>query len=298
MNDKVMENLGRMVALADRSADEGQMTLNKLLEAAVYAQTRRAGWQYRPQVTKARMVTELAVVIEVLEEDDRLTEVTAALKQGLEALESQWGGYNAPDAFVCRICGHMTLGQPKDRCPDCGAWAGSFREFVAFFKRDNMQPLNPEDVVDLLERNGASLARLVDGLSEEAMHRELVSGEWSIRDHMAHFYDTQEMMDTRVNLMLEHDDPDLAALAVFKLATEKDRHPPTARGILQGFLDARSKTVAKLRERPLSDLYRTGQHSSFGQLTVIRQVAYMVYHELDHLPQIEALCDQARDQWP
>ena len=27
--------------------------------------------------------------------------------------------------------------------------------------------------------------------------------EWSIRDHVAHFYDAQEMLDTRLELMLE-----------------------------------------------------------------------------------------------
>jgi uncharacterized protein (DUF488 family) len=95
--------------------------------------------------------------------------------------------------------------------------------------------------------------------------------------------------------MLEHDNPDLTALAVFKPAKQEDRHPPTARGILQDFVKARSKTVVTLRDRSLEELYRTGHHSAFGQLTIIRQFSYMVFHELDHLPEIEALCRQARD---
>lgn len=299
MNDEIEENIGRMVSLAERFADEGQLTLNKLVEAAVYAQSRRAGWQYRPQVTRERMQVELAAVLQDLEQDDFMSDLSAAMKRGLEAMESGRGDamlrYGAPDVFVCRPCGHVALGQAPDRCPDCGAWPGSFREFVAFFKRDNMQPVIPNDVLDLLESNAANLAMLVEGLSEEAMNRDLVSGAWSIRDHIAHFYDTQQMLDTRVNLMLDHDDPDLEAMAVSELATQADRHPPTARGILQAFVEARSKTVAALRARPLDDLYRTGQHSSFGQLTIIRQASYMVFHELDHLPEIEKLSRQARD---
>ena len=299
MNDEIKENIGRMVALAERFADEGKMNMNKLVEAAIYSQIRRTGWQYRPQVTKERITAELATVIHDLEQDDLMADLSAALRRGLNALESGRDDamlrYSAPDCFVCRSCGHVALGQPPDRCPDCGYWPGGFREFVAFFKRDNMQPVNPNDILDLLESNATNLAMLVEGLSEEAMNHELVSGEWSIRDHIAHFYDTQQMMDTRVNLMLEHDNPDLAALAVYKLAKQEDRHPPTARGILQGFVEARSKTVVILRERPLEDLYRTGHHSTFGQLTIIRQVSYMVFHELDHLPEIEALCRQARN---
>ena len=71
--------------------------------------------------------------------------------------------------------------------------------------------------------------------------------------------------------------------------------PPTARGILQAFVDARTKTVAKLRGRPFEDLHHTGQHSSFGQLSTIRQTSYLAFREQDHLPEIEALCRQARE---
>ncbi len=54
------EGIPRMVALAERFAAEGQMNLNKLLEAVVYAQTRRAAWRYRPEVNAGRMQAELA----------------------------------------------------------------------------------------------------------------------------------------------------------------------------------------------------------------------------------------------
>ncbi len=39
--DRLIE-IGRMVALAERFASEGQMNLNKVLEAIAYAQIRRA----------------------------------------------------------------------------------------------------------------------------------------------------------------------------------------------------------------------------------------------------------------
>ena len=91
-------------------------------------------------------------------------------------------------------------------------------------------------------------------------------------------------------VMLNHEDPDLTAYAVYELATEKERHPETAREIVEVFSQKRLSCVRRLREIPLNDLYRTGRHPSFGQLTVIRQVAYMANHEQDHLPEIEALC--------
>ena len=42
-----MNSIARLVALAERCAAEGQMNLNKLVEAAIYAEIRRAGWLYR-----------------------------------------------------------------------------------------------------------------------------------------------------------------------------------------------------------------------------------------------------------
>jgi hypothetical protein len=239
------------------------------------------------------MQDELVNAIRTLRNSDISTDLIAAMEIGLSALQTNRGGDmmsdEAPDVFVCRKCGHITLGKPPDHCPVCVAWPGRFRKFVAFFNRDNTEPLNPTAVLDLLAENADELERLVDGISEESMNRQPADDVWSIRDHIAHFYDTQEMLDTRVDLMLEYDDPDLAAMAIYEFATEADRHPDTAQGTLETFHQNREACVARLREQPLSNLYRTGRHPEFGDLTILRQAAYMAYHEQVHLPEIEAL---------
>ena len=97
------------------------------------------------------------------------------------------------------------------------------------------------------------------------------------------------MLDARLDLMLEQDDPEIAALAIFDYATEGERHPFPTSEMLAKFLDDRSRTVARLEELPLKDLWRTGRHSEFGQMTILRQVAYLAYHEQTHLPEIEEL---------
>ena len=292
-----IRELARLTALAERFADEGQMNLNKLVEAAVYAKIRRAGWKHRPQISKDMMQDELINAVQALRQDGAAPELVVAMEIGLHALQTGRGGDmmrdEAPDVFVCRACGHTALGQPPDHCPDCGAWPGRFRRFVAFFNQDNIEPLNPTAVLDLLAENGDELAGLVDELSEETANRQPADDVWSIRDHIAHFYDTQGMLDTRVDLMLNHDHPDLSALAVYEFATEADRHPTTARGILETFCRKREACVARLRERPLSDMYRTGQHPEFGELTILRQAAYLAFHEQVHLAEIEALCREA-----
>jgi hypothetical protein len=54
-----VDYIPRLVALAERCVAEGQMNLNKLLEAAIYAKTRRAGWGFRPKVSAESMLLEL-----------------------------------------------------------------------------------------------------------------------------------------------------------------------------------------------------------------------------------------------
>jgi len=288
--------IGRLVALAERLASEGQMNLNKLVEAAIYAKVRRAGWHYRPQVMVAMMQPELEASIQGLKQDNLVPELIAALETGRQALAERRPAdlliEEAPDAFVCRTCGHGALGSPPDRCPGCKSWSGRFRKFVAFFNGDNIEPIDPMEVLSLLARSADELERLVNGLSEEQLTRAPAGRDWSICDHIAHFYDTQEMLDTRINLMLEHDNPELIALAVYEFATEQERHPASVHSMLAEFHDKRMKCIARLESLPLKDLWRPGRHPEFGQLTILRQAAYLAYHEQTHLPEIEALRNQ------
>ena len=287
------EGIPRMVALAERSAAEGQMNLNKLLEAAVYAQTRRAAWRYRPEVTVGTMQVELEASLQFLEREDISSELVGAMEKGYQGLVQERNTdlqlSDAPDAFVCRTCGHLALEKVPDRCPDCGSWLGRFRKFVAYFNGDNMEPINPVEVIHMFTRNAEDLQLLVDGLSEEQLTQKPAENEWSIRDHVAHFYDAQEMLDTRLELMLKDDDPDLVAVAIYDYATEEEGRPATTDEMLAEFLELRAESISTLEALPLKDLWRTGKHSEFGQITILRQVAYLAYHEQTHLAEIEAL---------
>ena len=299
MNNQVVDRLNhisRMIALAGRFASEGQMNLSKTLEAIAYVQMRRASWNYRPEITAQTMHSELAQCLADMRKEGASSDLIAVLETGQRALEEKRGSdlmiEEAPDIFVCRTCGYATLQRTPASCPDCGAWSDSFRKFVAFFNRDNFEPDNPVDTLSLLQKNAVDLKRLAEPLSEEKLVQKPNERDWSIREHIAHFYDTQVMLDTRVKLMLEHDNPELVALAVYEFATDDGRHPQTAHEILAAFVDKRTKCVSKLQALPIEDLWRPGQHPEFGQLTILRQAAYLAYHELSHLSEIEALCLQ------
>lgn len=288
-----LNDIGRIIALAERFASEGQMNLNKILEAIAYSQIRRASWNYHPEITPQTMLIELAQCLDDIRKAGVSPDLVAALETGQRALEEKRGAdlliEEAQDVFVCRKCGYTNLESAPAHCPDCSAWSSSFRKFVAFFNRDNTEPDNPLDALSLLQKNADDLKRLTQPLSEEQLTQRPNENDWSIREHTAHFYDTQVMLDTRVKLMLEHDNPDLVALAVYEFATDDGRHPTTTHEILSAFVDKRTKCVNKLLNIPFEDLWRPGHHPEFGQLSILRQAAYLAYHEVSHLSEIEAL---------
>jgi rubrerythrin len=292
----LLHGLARLIAAAERFSSEGKMNLNKLAEAAVYASVRRAGWRYRPLVTVDSMQAELEASLQVLRQDGLSPELMTALETGLKTLVGDRQDdlliEEAPDVFVCRTCGYAALGSAPDHCPDCGAWPGRFRKFVAFFNGDNFEPTDPTEVLDLLARNADALSALVGDLSEDVTSRKPADDIWSIHEHVAHFYDTQELLDTRIDLMLTQDNPELAAVAVYEFATKPDRHQTSTQAILSAFHDRRVSCVARLKSLPLKDWWHPGWHPEFGRLTILRQAAYMAQHEQTHFPDIEALRKQ------
>ena len=286
-------NIARVSAAADRSADEGYMNLNKLLEAGIYSQIKRAAWNYEPKVTRQTLPAELKTSLSFLAEHNSDQDLLAVIEKGYQGIIDQRAtdflDSEAPDIFVCRTCGYLSFSEPPDHCPDCGSWPGRFRKFVAVFNMDNYEPINPMGVIQLFAQNAEDLTGLVNGLSEDVLTKKPGQDEWSLRDHVAHFYDAQEMLDTRLDLMLKHEDPELEAMAIYENAAKDQGRSDSTHDMLEQFLAHRRQSIATLEGLPLKDLWRTGRHSEFGRITIIRQVAYLAYHEQSHLPEIEDL---------
>jgi hypothetical protein len=133
---------GRLVALAERCASEGQMNLNKLLEAAVYAMTRRAGWRYRPPVTRDAMLQELESAIRQLRDESPAPALVGMLEAGLQALIARRGSdlltEEAPDVFVCRTWACRAGNRPTS--VPTRLLAGPFPQVRGIFSGDNRSP--------------------------------------------------------------------------------------------------------------------------------------------------------------
>jgi hypothetical protein len=157
------------------------------------------------------------------------------------------------------------------------------------FNGDNYEPIDPTLILALLVDNAEQLAELTHDLSEDLLQRRPDSDTWSIREHVSHFYDTQEMLERRMDLILNEEEPDLSAAAPYISATENTGRPSSTQEIVERFCTRRKDSVAYLRKRSLTDLWRSGNHPEFGRISLLRQLCYFAFHEQSHLPAIETL---------
>jgi len=282
------ESVVHLLALASRLEGEGQYNLAKICRAAVEAAGRSAA-HGRPLPSDKGTV--LAHIQQALADLGNLgidASVVDAMRSGAAAFaEGRAPDYaTTPNPCVCRVCGHMTLAQPSQPCPSCGAWPDTFQQFFPVYWFDLLDPFS---AIKRLQQTPVEAEALLDGLSEEAMNRPPAAGEWAIRNIVTHMRDAQGVLAFRLDLLLEQENPELEMKFVWTWANRDDAKPPAVRDIFAEYKEQRAAIVAKLQSIPLAAWWRTGRHQEFGVVTVRQQVSYFASHELTHLPEIAAL---------
>lgn len=274
-NATAMFSLQRVAALALYAGQEGQINLHKLLEAAIYAATRSATTSDRKGMTFAALSPVLA--------DLRTLGIAPALIDVLEHAQATItaGGVplieEAPDVFVCRVCGHTALASAPSRCPTCNAWPATFRHFAGIFNVDNPDPLAS---LALLAQGPDVVAGLIGGLPEATLIAVPAPDAWSLKRALQHLVDAQSVLVGRIDRMLAEEDPPLVMESVWeRAAAAQDTH-----SMLDDFRRTRSATVALLEALPMKAWGRTGRHTEFGRVTLLQQVGYFAYHEAFHFP--------------
>lgn len=280
------DTLVHLLALASRMEGEGYYNVAKLLRASADATLRRTAYRLNLPTGLSnlhgevgRAAGELAALSCGPDVLDAFKAGQAALKAGRLPLIEEM-----PNPFVCRTCGYLLVERPTGRCPICGAWPESFQEFMPNYWFD---ALDPFQAVERLRRTPDEVAALVHGLSEEAMNRQPAPGEWSLRQVVIHLHDAQKVLHTRVDLLMSHDHPSLAAQAVFEWAAQAK--PATTHDVFAEYTQLRGEILARLEGIALKDWWRTGFHEEFGDVTLRQQASYFAAHETAHLPQIAAL---------
>jgi uncharacterized damage-inducible protein DinB len=280
----------RLVALANKMEGEGQYNIAKLARAGAEALLRQAAYNLQLPTEDEALVAEIRRVARRLAGFGASRELLEALERGAAAMAAgRLPLYDeTPHPYVCRTCGWMVIGGPDEKCTRCGAWPATFMRFPPSYWLD---ALDPYAAMRKLKDTPRDITELLKGLSEDAMSREPSPGEWSIRQVIVHLRDAQGLLDFRLKLLLEEEDPLLESKAVFGWAAQEAASPASTSEIFKTYLASRQRTITRLEDIPLESWWRTGRHEEFGPLTLRQQVSYFALHELTHLPQIEALCN-------
>ncbi|MFO7622962.1 MAG: DinB family protein, partial [Anaerolineales bacterium] len=282
-----LDDVLHLLALAANLEAEGQYNHAKLLRAAAAALLTRAARRLELPGDKPALLREGQLAIERLSKSSLEPELVQALMLARQALEEgRLPTYHeTPDPYLCRICGHLALGEP-DVCPQCGAQPQTFQRFRPIYWLEAFDPYaalehlraTPLKVADLLARAGDA--------AEQAAGED---GAWSLRQALSHLRDAQGVLALRVDLILGQDNPLMEAKAVFEWASQAGQGDATAVEIFESYRASRTQVLECLESLPLQDWWRRGRHEEFSELRLFQQVSYFACHELTHLPQIERL---------
>jgi uncharacterized damage-inducible protein DinB len=288
--DARLERIGRYAAVARGLEREGAYNAAKLLRAALFRELVRYAEHEGPSGGAAA-----ASALEAL-----IADLGPALPPGMASLlgplpPAVEAGRTislreAPPVRVCRVCGETFLGDDVPAtCPACEAPALSFHEELPVWY---LAPADRGAILAALATGPRHLATALADYGDEALSRQPVPGEWSARQTLEHLVFTEELLAARIDRLLDEDEPDLAAAAVWAETPASDEgsaetgEPASVLAARIGAL--RHATVARLAGLGEADWGRGGRHPEWGRVTVLSQAAYFARHEASHLAQLVA----------
>jgi uncharacterized damage-inducible protein DinB len=286
------EALMRLIRLARHMESAGQYNFAKLFWGIAYAmEISHSNGQPIP-IPADDVDGEINKVIEAIKSAGAGPDVLAALEIGRKAVgEKRSIGHEEIEGVnVCRTCGHLVLHDAPEQCPNCGAWELTFRTFPAVYY---LEPLPPDQALEGLAMVPGAVERLLAGLSDEQMLWQSAPTEWNIREVLAHMLLSQELVNGRIRLMLNEDDPTIKAARPEDLSDPGSMSAPQ---ILAKFSQSRTALVADLRAMPQTGWWRTGKHQEFGQVTILQQASYFAKHDHAHLTQIRTILNGLKKQ--
>jgi uncharacterized damage-inducible protein DinB len=130
------------------------------------------------------------------------------------------------------------------------------------------------------------ITRLVSGLDEEALVRQIVPGKWSLKELVAHLWRVQEVFEGRIESMLTQSNPAIGRYEPDGDTEFQEKLKSTTGELLEGFRTEREQFATLLDSLSSGDWHRSGAHPDFPHYDVHFQIEYMIWHEAHHVYQM------------
>lgn len=127
------------------------------------------------------------------------------------------------------------------------------------------------------------LPEVLGSATPDAMHTRPVSGKWSAHENLAHLVRVQEVMLSRIELILGENSPRLDR---YDAQSDPDWPPRAALStdqVLEQLLASRARLIAKAERLSPQELGRIGVHSRMGAMPLATWLEFFLVHEAHHL---------------
>lgn len=144
----------------------------------------------------------------------------------------------------------------------------------------------PDEVMAALANFPDELERLTADQSDEALMRPARDGGWGVVEVLPHLRDWEEVYLHRIQMILDHERPDLPAHDDDLWAIERDYRGQDPYFTVKHFRELRGQSVERLSLASPDAWGRTGQHAVHNEITLLWLANNMCDHDREHLEQI------------
>ncbi len=134
-----------------------------------------------------------------------------------------------------------------------------------------------------LEYQHKSLFDIIEGLSDEDIRRQIVTGKWSIFENIVHLATYQHAFMQRVQQILQKENPQFDRYTAESDPLFHDNCLKSTREIIQDLITIRRELIAKSLSLKEEDVQRTGGHLVFGNMNIVQWMNFFLLHEAHHL---------------
>lgn len=141
----------------------------------------------------------------------------------------------------------------------------------------------PSSLSTRLQYQHKSLVDIIEGLSDEQIRRQVVTGKWSIFENIVHLQTYQHTFVSRIKQMLENTNLVFPSYTAEADPEFLDNCGKSTREVMQDLITVRKQMSAEITSFPSSDLIKVGTHPVFGKLTLLQWLNFFLLHEAHHL---------------
>jgi uncharacterized damage-inducible protein DinB len=141
----------------------------------------------------------------------------------------------------------------------------------------------PSYISTRLHYQHKSLIDTIDGLSDEQVRRQIITGKWSIFEHMVHLQTYQHIFIVRVHKILTGNSPSFPRYSAEADPMFLENCSLSTREIMQDLITTRKEMATEMVQFAETDFTKTAEHPAFGPMNLLQWMNFFLLHEGHHL---------------